>query len=240
MARLKDKIILVTGASDGIGKVMAQSYAQQGAILILHGRNGEKLQAVADEIYQITGQMPELIVLDFLSATMQDYQQIYQNLALKFKCLDGVLHNAGILGLREHLIDYPADIWQDVMQVNVQAPLFLTQALLPLLKQSISASVIFTSSGVGRAVRAKWGAYSLSKIATEQICQLLHLENQYDNIRYNCINPGATRTAMRAMAFPDENPDSLVTAEQLVPRYIWLMSDESRDIAGQSIDAQTW
>lgn len=236
--QLNNKTILITGASDGIGRTAAICFAQHGATVILHGRNADKLQSVADEIEQLTTQRPIIITLDLLTATAMDYAQFYQQLAEKIHHLDGILHNAGILGERVDLLDYPLEIWQDVMTINVNAPLFLTQALLPLLKKSTSASVLFTSSGVGRAVRAKWGAYSISKIALEHISQLLSLENSTQHIRYNCINPGATRTAMRAKAFPLEDPQTLVTAEQLMPTYVYMMSDESQHLCGQSVDAQ--
>lgn len=236
--QLQDKIILITGASDGIGRVAAITFAQHGAKVILHGRNPNKLQQVANEIDQLAAQKPITLLLDLLTATPQDYQNAYHQLTQHITHLDGILHNAGILGERVHLIDYPMSIWQDVMTLNVNAPLFLTQILLPLLKQSTSASVLFTSSGVGRAVREQWGAYSISKIALEHISQLLSLENSTSHIRYNCINPGATRTAMRAKAFPLEDPQTLPTAEQIMEMYIYMMSDKSQHLCGQSVDAQ--
>lgn len=238
MATLNNKNILITGASDGIGKTLAITYAKYGANVILHGRNQAKLQAVADEIYSITQQKVPIILLDLLTATEHDYQTFAVQLSQMVEHLDGVVHNAGILGDRVELLHYHVQTWSDVFTVNVNAPLLMTQAILPLLQKSSSASVIFTSSGVGRAVREAWGAYSISKIALEAINQLLSLENKTTNIRYNCVNPGATRTAMRALAFPQEDPMTLPTAEQIMPIYVYLMADESQHISGQSLDAQ--
>ena len=148
------------------------------------------------------------------------------------------MHNAGILGERTELAHYPVDVWDDVMAVNLRAPFLLTQSLLPLLQKSEHASVVFASSGVGREARERWGAYSVSKIAIEAVNQIFAKENVYPNVRYNCINPGATRTAMRAKAYPDEDPKTLPTPETIMPAYLYLMGDDSLHLNGQSIDAQ--
>jgi len=149
-----------------------------------------------------------------------------------------ILHNAGMLGDRVELAHYPIDVWDDVLSVNLRAPFALTQALLPLLQKSAHASVVFTSSSVGREPRALWGAYSVSKVATEAMSKIFAAENSYPNIRFNCINPGGTRTAMRAKAYPDEDPKVLPTADEIMPAYLYLMGDDSLDMNGQSIDAQ--
>lgn len=234
--KLAGKTILITGASDGIGRAAAISYAQEGANVILHGRNEEKLQQVVEQIQSFTAKKPPIIIFDLLQDV--DYQAFCRQVSQYCTHLDGILHNAGILGQRVALTDYEAKIWQDVLRIHVDAPLFLTQSLMPLLSQSSDASVLFTSSGVGRGVRATWGAYSIAKIAIEQISLLLTMENTQANIRYNCINPGATRTTMRAAAFPDEDPLTLPTAYDIMPMYVYMMSDESRHLHGKSVDAQ--
>lgn len=235
---LQGKTILITGASDGIGRVVAKSYAKHGASVILHGRDYAKLQQVQQEITDTGAIKPIIMPLDLNSKNNQDYQKFSDDLAQQIQQLDGILHNAGILGERVDILDYSLDVWDSVMTVNVRSPLLLTQCLLPLLQRANNASVLFASSGVGRAVREQWGAYSLSKIAIEHLGQLLALENKNAHIRYNCINPGATRTAMRASAFPQEDPMTLTTAEQLLPTYLYLMSDESIAISGESFNAQ--
>ena len=235
---LKDRVILITGAGDGIGRAAAISYALHGATVVLHGRTLNKLEVIYDEIEGLGAPQPAILPLQLSSASAREYEHLLDTLETQFGRLDGILHNAGILGERTELIHYPTDIWDDVMAVNLRAPFVLTQTLLPLLKKSKNASVIFASSGVGREVRENWGAYSISKIAIEAVNQLFAKENQLPNVRYNCINPGATRTAMRAKAFPNEDPKTLPTPESIMPAYLYLMGDDSLALNGQSIDAQ--
>lgn len=236
---LRDRVILVTGASDGIGAVAAQTYAAHGATVILHGRSLSKLEAVYDRIEAAGGAQPALAPLDLAQATGADYQQLASVLENEFGRLDGVLHNAGVLGDITPLDMYDPDSWDFVMRVNLRAPYLLTQALLPLLKKSADAALIFTSSSVGRRARAFWGAYAVSKCGTEGLAQILADElMNTSNIRVNCLNPGATRTAMRAQAYPGENPLSLKTPADIMPLYLWLMGPDSRGTTGQSFDAQ--
>lgn len=235
---LENKVILVTGAGDGIGKVAALTYAKFGATVILLGKTTNKLTAVYDEIVAAGHPEPAIVPLDLKGATKKHYQDMAATIQAEFGRLDGVLHNAGLLGVLtpfEH-IDLPT--WQDIMQVNVTGPMLLSQALLPLLKQSKNASMIFTSSGVGRKGRAFWGPYAVSKFATEGLMEII--ADEYDNtgVRVNCINPGATRTSMRAKAYPGENPQTLKTPADLMWLYLYLMSDDSIGITGQSLDAQ--
>ncbi|WP_046206154.1 YciK family oxidoreductase [Acinetobacter radioresistens] len=235
---LKNQVILITGAGDGIGRAAALSYALHGATVVLHGRTLNKLEVIYDEIEALGAPQPAILPLQLSSASAQDYEHLVNILDKQFGRLDGILHNAGILGERIELAHYPAEVWDDVMAVNLRAPFVLTQALLPLLQKSEHASVVFASSGVGREVRERWGAYSVSKIAIEAVSKLFAVENQHPNIRFNCINPGATRTAMRAKAFPDEDPKVLATPETIMPAYLYLMGEDSRHMNGQSIDAQ--
>ena len=151
--------------------------------------------------------------------------------------LDGVLHNAGLLGDICNGRSRP-EVWQQVMQVNVNGTFMLTQALLPLLLRSESGSLVFTSSSVGRQSRANWGAYAVSKFATEGMMQVLADEYQSRHLRVNCINPGGTRTGMRASAFPTEDPLKLKTPADIMPVYLWLMGDDSRRKTGMTFDAQ--
>jgi NAD(P)-dependent dehydrogenase (short-subunit alcohol dehydrogenase family) len=235
---LKDKIILVTGAGDGIGKEAALTYARYGATVILLGKTVSKLTEVYDTIVAAGGNEPAIIPLDLKGATAKHYRDMAATIQAEFGHLDGVLHNAGILGVLspfEHL-DLPT--WQDIMQVNVTAPMLMTQALLPVLKLSPHASVVFTSSGVGRKGRAYWGSYAVSKFATEGLMQVIADEYETSTIRVNCINPGATRTKMRSRAYPGEDVKRLKTPADLMWLYLYLMSDDSLNINGQSIDAQ--
>ncbi|MGU3313409.1 YciK family oxidoreductase [Acinetobacter sp. M5A5_2a] len=235
---LKDRIILITGAGDGIGRAAALTYALHGATVVLHGRTLNKLEVIYDEIESLGAPQPAILPLQLSSASDRDYDFLVDTLEKQFGRLDGILHNAGILGERVELAHYPTETWDDVMAVNLRAPFALTQALLPLLQKSENASVVFTSSGVGREARALWGAYSVSKIAIEAVSKIFAAENTYPNIRFNCINPGATRTAMRAKAYPQEDPKTLLTPESILPAYLYLMGEDSLALNGQSIDAQ--
>jgi len=235
---LDGKIVLVSGASAGIGRAAAMSYARHGATVILLGRSVGRLEEVYDAIEATGAPQPAIVPLNLESATLQDYRAVAAKLEKEFGRLDGLLHNAGMLGDRVTVEAYDPELWARVMQVNFTATLNLTQALLPLLGRSNDASVIFTSSSVGRRGRANWGAYSTSKFATEGLMQILADEHQNASIRFNSLNPGATRTAMRQSAYPDEDPQVLRTPEELMPTYLWLMGSPSEGVSGQAFDAQ--
>lgn len=235
---LQNRIILITGASDGIGREAALTYADYGASVILIGRNEEKLKGVAQEIEAAGGAPVRWYTLDLLSCTPAVCEELAQRISTHYPRLDGVLHNAGLLGEVRPMDEQDPDIWQQVMQVNVNGTFFLTQALLPLLLKSESGSLVFTSSSVGREGRANWGAYAVSKFATEGMMQVLAEEYQSRHLRVNCINPGGTRTKMRASAFPTEDPQKLKTPADIMPLYLWLMGDDSRRKTGMTFDAQ--
>jgi NAD(P)-dependent dehydrogenase (short-subunit alcohol dehydrogenase family) len=236
---LKDQIILITGAGDGIGKAAALTYAQAGATLILAGRTVDKLEQVYDQIVSNGGIEPVIYPVDFEGATEDDFNELANQCDQQFGRLDGLLLNAGILGQRTPLSNYRADVWTKVLQVNITSQHLLTKALMPILEVSDSASVIFTTSGVGRAGRAFWGAYAVAKFAVEGMVQTWAAETEgLNSVRINCINPGATATQMRATAFPAENPESIASPEDIMPAYLYLMGSESIGVNGQSIDAQ--
>jgi len=236
---LAGKTIMVTGASDGIGRAAALTYSQHGARVILHGRDHKKLQTVASEIAAMTGlTAPLQLPCDLLTAQPADYQRLAQHIRQYSPVLDGLLLNAGILGPLQPLEQVALDSWQQVLHVNLTSNLLLVQALLPALRVSTAASVIFTSSGVGRQGRALWGSYAVSKFATEGLMQVLADELRTTSIRVNAINPGATRTQMRASARPQEDPLTLATPAQLMPLYLYLMGRDGAGIHGQSLDAQ--
>lgn len=235
---LDNRTILVTGAGDGIGREAALTYARFGARLILVGRTRHKLVAVQQQISEVGGQPAIVLALDLLHASVTDCQQLAETLSQQVPSLDGVLHNAGLLGEIAPMAEQDITVWQEVMQVNVNATFMLTQALLPLLLKSPSASLVFTSSSVGRQGRAGWGAYAVSKFATEGMMQVLSEEYKHTNLRVNCINPGGTRTQMRANAFPDEDASKLKTPAEIMPLYLYLMGDDSRRKTGISFDAQ--
>ena len=236
---LQGRIILVTGAGRGIGAAAALSYAAHGASVLLLGKNEDNLNAVYDQI-EAAG-YPQAVVIPFNleTALAHQYDELAAMVEREFGHLDGLLHNAAILGPRTPLEQLSGDNFMRVMQVNVNATFMLTSTLLPLLKLSKDASVIFTSSSVGRKGRAYWGAYATSKFANEGLMQVL--ADEMDGIcpgRANSINPGATRTGMRAQAYPGENPANNPLPEAIMPLYLYLMGPDSIGVNGQAFDAQ--
>lgn len=236
---LKDRVILVTGAGAGIGRAAAKAYAAQGATVVLLGRTISKLEAVYDEILAAGGAEPAIYPLNLEGATWPDYQTMADKLYETFGRLDGILHNASILGTLSPAQSYNPELWQRVMHVNFNAPVMLQQATLALLQEAEDASIIFTSSSVGRVGRAFWGAYASSKFATEGFVQILsqELENT-TQVRVNSLNPGATRTQMRADAFPAEHPNTLRTPEEIMGTYLYLMGPDSKGVTGKMFNAQ--
>lgn len=238
---LKDRVILVTGAGDGIGRAAAQSFAAHGATVILLGKTIRKLEKVYDQILAAGGAQPAIYPMNLEGASPDDYAELAAVVEREFGRLDGLLHNAAWLGSITPLEHYPPEQWLRVMQINLNAPFLLTQALLPALRAADAASVVFTSSGVGRKGRAYWGAYAVSKFGIEGLAQILADEVENNTaIRVNCLNPGATRTQMRAIAFPGEDPKTLPTPEDLMPAYLYLMGPDSKTVRGQSLDARDY
>lgn len=236
---LRERVILVTGGGDGIGRAVSLALADHGATVILLGRTQDKLEAVYDEIKKRGGPEPALAPVNLEVGTPADYRELAGMFEREFGRLDGLLHNASMLGEITPMDNYPPATWDAVMQVNLNAPFYLTQALLPLLRQSDDASVLFTSSSVGRKGRAFWGAYSVSKFATEGLMQVLadELENT-SSVRVNSINPGGTRTAMRAKAYPAEDPLTRPAPAEITAPYLYLLGPASQGITGQAFDAQ--
>ena len=236
---LEGKTILVTGAGDGIGRSAALAYAAHGATVILLGRTESKLEKVYDEIEQAGGPKPALVALDLATATEENVLHLAGGLAQEFPHLDGLLHNASILGERRPVESAGYAAWLEVMQVNVNAQFLLTRHMLPLLQAAPAASIVFTSSGVGRKGRAYWGAYAVSKFATEGFMQVLadELENT-SRVRVNSLNPGATNTAMRRAAYPGELPTDNPAPEDIMATYLFLMGGDSAGITGQAFNAR--
>ena len=236
---LAGKTIVVTGAGDGIGRAAAIDFARHGATVVLVGKTIAKLEAVYDTIEAAGGPQPAIYPIHLGGAIMKDYIDMHDALEKAFGHLDGLLHNASILGERKAIAQTSIESWQDVLQINLTAEFMMTQALLPLLEKATSASVVFTSSSVGRKGRAYWGAYAVSKFATEGLMQVLadELENT-TRIRVNSINPGATNTAMRRNAYPAEMPTTNPLPDEIMPAYLYLMGDDSREMTGQALDAQ--
>ena len=238
---LADKVILITGAGDGIGGAAARTFATFGAHVVLLGRTRTKLEAVFDWITAHTQTEPVIVPCDLLALNEESGSALLQAIDSSFGRLDGIVHNASVLGPKVPIAHYPAEQWKQVMQVNVFAPFVLTQELLPVLEKSASASVVMISSSVGRKGRAYWGAYAVSKFALEGLTQVLADEHEHAaKIRFNSLNPGGTRTAMRREAYPAEDPATVPTPEQRLDLALYLMTDLSRGVTGEQFDARSW
>lgn len=235
---LTNKTILVTGAGDGIGRQAALTYASLGATVILLGKTVKKLEAVYDEILAQGSPEPAIIPLDLKGATKQNYIDMSTTIADQFSKLDGALLNASMLGELTPFTQIHEQIFNEVMQVNVTSQYLLAQALIPTLQLAEHASLVFTSSGVGNKGRAFWGAYSISKFATEGMMEVIADEYENSSLRTNAINPGATKTNMRASAYPAEDKDQLPSPADIMPLYVYLMSADSNKVNGQTLKAQ--
>ncbi|HMW49898.1 MAG TPA: YciK family oxidoreductase [Marinagarivorans sp.] len=222
---LRGRVILITGASSGIGRAAALHCAEQGATVILVGRDVKKLEAVYDAIEAANFPQPAIFELNLKTANEQHYTALAKVIDEEFGQLDGLLHNAGELGQLCPLEQISPAVWHEVVQVNLTGPFLLTRALLPLLRKGSAARILFTSSSVGRKGRAFWGVYAVSKAGIENLTQTLADELENTPIKVNSLNPGATRTAMRAAAYPAEDPATVKSAESIAPAYGFLLSE---------------
>jgi NAD(P)-dependent dehydrogenase (short-subunit alcohol dehydrogenase family) len=236
---LAGRVILVTGAGGGLGSALARACASSGAQVVLSGRNVRKLEAVYDAILAAGAPRPSIAPLDLERADASHYGALADAVRNEFGRLDGLVHAAATLGERAPIGHYDVVKWLKVMHVNVNAAFIVTQALLPLLRLSADASVVFTTSGVSVQGRAYWGAYAASKFAVEGLMQVLADETDtVTHIRSNSVNPGRMRTPMRAAAYPGEVPDTLPTPDQVLGPFLYLLGPESRGITGRRFDAQ--
>lgn len=237
---LKGRVIAITGASSGIGRAVALACARHGANVILIGRNARKLEAVHTEIETASGPEPIIALLDLEKALAADYDKLAAAVLERFGRLDGLVHNAGLLGTLSPIEHYDVPTWCRVMHVNVTAAFALTQVLLPGLKRSQDASVLFTASSVGRRGRAYWGAYAASKFALEGLSQVLSAELEgISAVRVNTLNPGRVRTMMRRQAYPAEDLNTLPLPETVTGPYVALLGPASRGVTGEAFNCQT-
>jgi NAD(P)-dependent dehydrogenase (short-subunit alcohol dehydrogenase family) len=236
---LAGRVILITGAGSGFGRALAIECARAGASVILSGRSQPKVERVYDEIETMGAPQPAIAMLDLAAATAVDYDNLAKTIDGEFGKLDGLVHAAGLLGDRTPLEQYDVPTWCKVLHVNLTAPFILTQVLLPNLRKSADASVIFVSSGVVKNQRPFWGAYAVAKSGLESVRSMLSQELDGEpNIRVNSINPGRMRTAMRAAAYPAEDPNTVPTPASVSGPFLYLLSERGRGIDGQYIEAQ--
>jgi NAD(P)-dependent dehydrogenase (short-subunit alcohol dehydrogenase family) len=236
---LAGRVVLITGAGSGLGRALAIECARTGASVILSGRSQAKVERVYDEIEAMGAPQPAIAMLDLAVATAVDYDNLAKTIDGEFGKLDGLVHAAALLGDRTPLEQYDVPTWCKVLHVNLTAPFILTQVLLPNLRKSADASVIFVSSGVVKNQRPFWGAYAVAKSGLESVRSMLSQELDGEpSIRVNSVNPGRMRTAMRAAAYPAEDPNSVPTPASVSGPFLYLLSARGRGIDGQYIEAQ--
>jgi NAD(P)-dependent dehydrogenase (short-subunit alcohol dehydrogenase family) len=236
---LADRVILITGASGVLGSALARRCADLGAQIVLSGRNVRRLEGVYDEIVAAGAPQPTIAPLDLERADRASYEALGDAIRGQYARLDGLVHAAALVGERAPIESYDVVTWLKVMHVNVNAAFILTQTMLPLLRLSRDASIVFTTSSVSNRGRAYWGAYATSKFAVEGLMQVLADETDTTTtIRVNSVNPGRMRTAMRARAYPGEDPASVPKAGAALNTFVYLLGPASRGVTGRRFDAQ--
>ncbi|HXT55420.1 MAG TPA: SDR family NAD(P)-dependent oxidoreductase [Candidatus Eisenbacteria bacterium] len=235
--KLRGKVALVTGASRGIGRAIAAAYTREGARVFACARHQENLDRAIAEIAAAGGEIAG-VAGDVGSA--QDVERIVRAATDRFGIINVLVNNASVLGPRVDIADYPLAAWQEVINVNLTGIFMLTRAVVPIMRKQRSGAIINVSSGVGRNGKARWGAYAVSKAGIECLTQILADELKGSGVRVNAVNPAATRTEMRAQAYPQEDPQSLPSPEGIMPIFVDLASDDTVTLSGASLDARNW
>ena len=226
---MKNKVILITGANKGIGKTLSLEFSKMGVNIVLLGRNEESLDSVYDEIITTTSTKPLIIKCDLSDIDNKSAKQINDEIMGVYGRLDGVICNAAKPGKMSTIEDYEEDIWKEVFNINLHSAFIISKEILPALKAAPNGRIIFTSSGVAEVGKAFWGAYSASKFAVKGLAEILRDElDTTSNVKVFNYDPGKTRTSMRALAYPAENPQDLKEPKVLFNDYLWFFSDESQ------------
>jgi NAD(P)-dependent dehydrogenase (short-subunit alcohol dehydrogenase family) len=232
---LKDKVILVTGANRGFGLAITMDLSKAGATVIMLGRDLGSLEHAYDAVVDAGYKEPILYPLDLEGATPENYQELQDNVLEKFDKLDGLIHNAAILGAQMPIEQYDIKLWYSTLQINLSAPFMLTQFLIPALLKSDDARILFLSSSVGREAKAYWGAYSVSKFGIEGFAKTLSEELEKTKISVNTVNPGKLRTEMRRTAYPAEDSSGVPLPEEKSSAIVYLLSSMSPKMNGEQL-----
>jgi len=232
---LKGKVILVTGANRGFGLAMTMDLSKAGATVIMMGRDLGSLEYAYDAVIDKGFQEPILYPLDLEGATPENYQSLQDDIFNQFEKLDGLIHNAAILGTMMPVDQYDIKIWYSTLQINLNGPFMMTQFLIPLLNKSDDARILFLSAEQGRKAKAYWGAYGVSKFAVEGFSKTLSDELEKTNIRVNTLDPGVMRTEMRRAAYPAEDTTKNPLPESKSPAIVYLMLPVSSKYNGKKL-----
>ena len=237
---LADRVILVTGASSGLGRAASLAYARHGATVALLARDADKLEAVYDEIVAAGCPEPAMFPYDLAAADDRSLETLAGTIAHHLKRLDGVLHSAHQFYNLTPLELQTLEQWQTLMRVNLIAPFALTRACLPLLRQSPDASVVFTGESHGHHPVAYWGGYAVAKSGLETLTRIWSDELGQDaSLRINTLIPGQVATTLRARTHPGLAPETVPSIDTLMPCYLYLMGENSRTVRGQIIECQS-
>jgi NAD(P)-dependent dehydrogenase (short-subunit alcohol dehydrogenase family) len=230
---LRGKVVMITGASQGLGRALTRAFAREGANLVINSRNADSLDPVAEEV-EAAGAEVLAVPGDVSRAT---HVEILVDAAVeRFGRIDVLVNNAGLLGPRVPIAEYPEDEWRKVLEANLTGPFLLAKAVVPHMPEG--GSIVNVTSGVSIEGRPRWGAYSVSKFGVEGLTQILAAELEERGIRVNSVDPGGMRTEMRAAAYPDEDPMTKITPEENTDVFLYLASDDSRAVTGARFKAQ--
>jgi NAD(P)-dependent dehydrogenase (short-subunit alcohol dehydrogenase family) len=232
-AALKDKVTLITGASQGLGRALALAFAREGARVVVNARSEDSVRPVAGEVEDVGG---EVLAVAADVSKGADVERLVGESVERFGKIDVLVNNAGLLGPRVAIEDYPEDEWRRIIDANLTGPFLVSKAAIPYL--SDGASIINVVSGVSVEGRAEWGAYSASKFGVEGLNQILAAELAERGVRVNAVDPGGMRTGMRAAAYPEEDPQTRITPEENTAVFLYLASDESKGVTGERFKAQ--
>lgn len=235
--QLTDKTILITGASDGIGKATAIECAKAGATVILHGKTVPKLELLYDEIVDAGYVEPIIYPLDFEKMTPEDCETLNQVIRKEFGKLDALFNNAGWLGAATPIQQYDFKLWHRVMQINLNATFMLTRACIPLLKNDSNSTILFN---LDNKTTAYWGAYGVAKAGVRSLMEILADELESSSINVTGLYPGCVRTSFRTRAFPAEDPTNLTKPEEVAKAASFLLSDEGRSVNGGLSHGKTY